>query len=256
MIINKITKKIIVIAEVFILWYISYILLNKDCLPNPVKTIFICIEMSRTGVFTPHILASLKRMLLGIFFGTILAIPSGIILGSSKKNNFYIGDLFNFLYSVPKVVFLPIIIVLMGIKDVPKIFLIALIIFFQETVVIKDSCKNISKEFKEYFLTLNASKFQTIKYLLFPNSIPYIITSLRASLGIAISLLFISENFAAMSGIGYFVTKCMNERNYEMMYSAIIILAIIGVLLFDILDLIEKIITDKKFKSVNSNKKF
>lgn len=195
-----------------------------------------------------HILASLKRILLGICFGIIFAVPTGIILGYSKKAARYLGALFNFLYTIPKVVFLPIIIVVMGIKDMPKIFLIALVLFFQQTVVIRDAVSHISFDLLQYFKIIKATKYQIVYHLILPICIPEIITSLRASLGTAIALLFISENFAAESGLGYFVTKCMNQRNYEMMYATITVLALIGSSLYVFFGILEKKLCKWKFR--------
>lgn len=237
---KKITKQFIVIVEILIIWGLGSWLLQKDCLPNPIDSIKSCVVLLVNNELTSHILASLKRIILGTLCGTLTAIPVGILLGYSKRADRYLGSLFNFLYTVPKVVFLPVIIVLMGIGDLPKIFLIGLVLFFQETVVIRDSAKSISEEISCSMEAMGATYRQKIYHMVFPKCLPEIITSLRSSLGTSIALLFIAENFASVSGLGYYITKSMDQRNYSQMYAAIIVLSVMGVVLYNFLGILEK----------------
>lgn len=70
--------------------------------------------------------------------------------------------------------------------------------------------------------------------------LPGILTALRTSLGIALALLFITETFAAFSGLGYFIMNRMEVRNYEEMYAAILTLAAIGIIAYMALDIAER----------------
>lgn len=237
---KKVTKQFIVIAEILIIWAIGSLLLQKACLPNPIESIKTCFVLLTNGELTSHILASLKRIVLGTLWGTLAAIPVGMILGYSKEADRYLVSLFNFLYTVPKVVFLPVIIVLMGIGDLPKVFLIGLVLFFQETVVIRDSAKSIPEEISRSMEAMGATNWQKIYHMVFPKCLPEVITSLRSSLGTSIALLFIAENFASVSGLGYYITKSMDQRNYNQMYAAIIVLSVMGVVLYSFLEILEK----------------
>lgn len=237
---RKTIKQCIVVIEILVIWLIGSKLLNEECLPMPTQAIESCIGLFVEGDIIRHILASLNRIVLGTLWGTLIAIPVGIILGYYEKVDKYIGGLFNFLYILPKVVFLPVIIVLMGIGDLPKIFLIGMVLFFQESVVIRDSAKSIPKEISRSMDVMGASSFQKIYHMVFPKCLPEVITSLRSSLGTSIALLFITENFASVSGLGYFITKSMDQRNYNQMYAAIIVLSVVGVVLYSLFGFLEK----------------
>lgn len=247
---KKLGNFVIVTLEILILWEITSILLNKSCLPRPLICIKTCINMLMLGELTVHILASLNRIASGLLFGTVLAVPFGLILGHSKKADKYIGGIFNLLYVIPKVVLLPVIIVVMGIGDLPKIFLIAMVIFFQETVIIRDASRSVPEEVLRYATSLGAGKWQKFRYIIWPKCIPEIITSLRASLGTAIALLFITENFASISGLGYYITNAMNQRNYSRMYSAIIMLSLLGIVIYHFFNIFERFFCKWKFKKV------
>lgn len=237
---EKVVKQCVVIAEILIIWTVGSLLMQKACLPKPAEAIKTCFLLLINGELTSHILASLKRIVLGSLWGTLAAIPVGMIMGYSGKADRYLGSLFNFLYTVPKVVFLPVIIVLMGIGDLPKVFLIGLVLFFQETVVIRDSAKSIPEEISRSMEAMGATNRQKLCHMVFPKCLPEVITSLRSSLGTSIALLFITENFASLSGLGYYITKSMDQRNYNQMYAAIIVLSVIGVALYSFFGLLEK----------------
>ena len=64
--------------------------------------------------------------------------------------------------------------------------------------------------------------------------------ALGAISGIALALLFITETFAAFSGLGYFIMNRMDVRNYEEMYAAILTLAAIGIIAYMALDIAER----------------
>ncbi|MBR6982300.1 MAG: ABC transporter permease [Ruminococcus sp.] len=237
---KKVIKQCIVIFEILIVWWLGSLLLQKACLPKPAEAIKTCVTLLLNGELTDHILASLIRIILGTLWGTLVAVPVGMLMGYSKNTDKYLGGFFNFLYTVPKVVFLPVIIVLMGIGDLPKIFLIGLVLFFQETVVIRDSAKNIPEEISRSMEVLGASNWQKMCHMVYPKCLPEVITSLRSSLGTSIALLFITENFASVSGLGYYITKSMDQRNYNQMYAAIIILSIIGIVIYSLFGILEK----------------
>lgn len=244
--INFIYKKsfrfLIAVIEIILLWWICSILLQKDVLPSPWEAISAFGNILFDGSILPHLLASLYRVGLGTLLGLVLAIPTGILLGYSKNLELYFGAAFDLLYTIPKVVFLPIIIVLLGIGDLPKVVLIGIVLYFQQTIVIRDRAKSIPENLIKSIKMMGASRFQEITHLVLPYCVPDIMTSLRATLGTSIALLFIAENFASIRGLGYFVTTMMGQRDYPQMYAGIIMLALMGWILYYLIGFIEKLI--------------
>ena len=140
----------------------------------------------------------------------------------------------------PLVVFLPVIIVVLGLGDFPKIFIIAITVFFQIAIMVRDAAKAIPEEQVMTMRSLCGTKWQDFRHLIWPACLPGILTALRTSLGIALALLFITETFAAFSGLGYFIMNRMEVRNYEEMYAAILTLAAIGIIAYMVLDIAER----------------
>lgn len=246
-------RKLLVIIEVLVIWELGSLAIQKECLPSPFVAVTTVGDLLVEGTIFWHIFDSAKRIVLGILFGVLFSIPVGLGLGYFPRANQLFGGLFDFLYTIPKVVFLPVIIVLLGIGDLPKVFLIAMVLFFQQTVVIRDAAKKISPELTKAILVWGANKWQILWHLVIPSCLPELMTSLRMSLGTAIALLFITENFASVTGLGYYITTCMDRRDYNEMYAAIIVLALLGLALYALIDCMEKRICYWKYLEQQDN---
>lgn len=234
-------------VSLFVFWYALSTLLGKNFFPSPIETIKAFQKLIAGRGIWIHLLASSKRIIFGTLFGTLIAVPLGTLLGYDERIDGYIGNIFNILYPIPKVVFLPMIVVCMGIGDAPKIFLIALVIFFQLTLVARGAVKHIPSEQIAAMNTLNPTKLQYFKYLIIPACLPEILLGLRSTIGISTALLFITENFASVTGLGYYITSCMDTRDFENMYAGILILALLGLTMYAILHLIERCVCRWKY---------
>lgn len=225
---------------ILILWHLGSILLNKPFLPTPVQSFLALKDALIYGDLDKHFLISSFRIITSLLLSLLLAVPLGLFLGQNPKWDNLTSPIIYMLYPLPKVVFLPIIVVLMGIGNLPKIFLITLVIFFQILVVAKDTAKSIPLGNIQSMRLLKANFIQTHYHLIIPYCLPKILTSLRITLGTAIAILFFAETFASFDGLGYFILNGMESREYPSMYAGIISLAFLGIFLYFIVDLLEQ----------------
>ena len=107
---------------------------NRPILPSPIEVVPLFF-VNVTGELGLHFLASAGRVLAAVFLATLFAAPLGLALGQMPKLDRVVSPLIAIIYPIPKIIFLPVIYVLMGISDFSKITLIAIIIFFQILVV-------------------------------------------------------------------------------------------------------------------------
>ncbi len=222
-----------------LIWQVGSMLLNKSLLPSFISSVKEFFHLLLDGTLLKHILVSAYRVLAGIFFALLFAVPFGLGMGYSDRLERFFRPFLYLAYPLPKVVFLPVIIVLLGLGNAPKIFLLALVMFFQLVVVIRDSARSIPGDQIQAMRSLNAAFFQTFRHLIFPYCLSGIMTSLRATLGTAIAILFIAETFASLNGLGYFILNKMDSRDYPAMYAGILTLALFGGLIYLIFDLLE-----------------
>lgn len=237
---NKVVNGFIGFILVLILWQVGSMALQKPFLPTPsasFSTFFLFLQNGKLG---PHFIISTFRIVSSILLAMVLAVPLGLAMGRIHWLGKLLNPMIYLLYPLPKVVFLPIIVVLMGLGNWPKIFLIALVVFFQIVVVTRDAASSIPQASVQSMRSLNASGWQMFWHLILPACLPQILTSLRITLGTAIAILFFAETFASFDGLGYFILDGMERREYPAMYAGIIGLAMLGLGLYLVVDVLEQ----------------
>ncbi|MCL2323063.1 MAG: ABC transporter permease subunit, partial [Oscillospiraceae bacterium] len=121
-----------------------------------------------------------------------------------------------------------------------KIILIIIIIIFQFILSVRDAVKKIPIELVMFEKSLDLNVYNRFFHFILPAILPAVFTSLRINIGISIAVLFFSESFATKYGIGYFIMNNWVMANYLDMFSAILGVSLLGVVLFAIVDLVEK----------------
>lgn len=214
------------------LWQILTWLVHRPILPPPLKVLPIFFS-AISGELGLHFLASTARVIAAIIIAVITAVPCGLVLGQMPKLDRLFSPLIAITYPIPKIVLLPVIYVLMGITDISKIFLIALIIFFQILVVVRDEAANLRPELILSVRSLGAGRRALLRYVYFPATLPAVLTALRISVGTAIAVLFIAEQSLTSYGLGYYiVVETYQVLLYPEMYAGIMAMGILGLGLY------------------------
>ena len=220
-------------------WQVLAWIVRRPIMPSPV----VVLPLFFTSIFGElglHLLASAGRVLAAIGVAVITAGPVGLGLGQVPKLDRIFSPLIAIVYPIPKIVFLPVIYVLMGITDVSKIFLIALIIFFQILVVVRDEAANLHPELILSVRSLGAGRRALFRYVYFPASLPAVLTALRVSTATAIAVLFIAEQSLTTYGLGYFiVVETYQVLRYPQMYTGILAMSLLGLSLYFIFNNLE-----------------
>ncbi len=216
----------------FAIWQVLAWIIRRPIMPSPFEVLPI-FGASLFGNLGIHFLASTGRVLAAIGVAVVTAVPIGLGLGQLPKVNRIFAPLIAIVYPIPKIVFLPVIYVLMGITDISKIFLIALIIFFQILVVVRDEAANLHPELILSVRSLGAGRRALFRYVYFPASLPAVLTALRVSVGTAIAVLFIAEQSLTTYGLGYYiVVETYQVLRYSEMYAGILAMSLLGLLLY------------------------
>jgi NitT/TauT family transport system permease protein len=230
----------VTVVLLFVFWYILSLVWGSNILPDPFLVVQQGIKEIGKSFFWLHVEASLLRMLIGLSLAFILAVPAGLILGSNPKLDNLFAPLIYLGYPVPKIVFMPIIFVIFGIGDTGKIVLLTMIVFFQLLITTRDSARKISKEIIYSLMSLGASRFDFYVHVVWPISLPGIFTSLRIGTGTAVAVLFFVESIATNQGLGYYIIDAWGRADYTTMFVGIISLSLIGIVLYEGFDLLER----------------
>ena len=170
----------------------------------------------------------------------IIAVPFGLVVGTNPKINKIVSPFISMSYPVPKIVLLPIILLLFGIGDVSKIILIMLIIFFQVFITSRDAARNINKEMILSFRSLGGNKLQYYRHIVLPASLPGIFTSMRLAAGTAVAVLFFVESISATHGLGLYIIDAWGRADYTSMYVGIVSMSLLGILLYEFFEILER----------------
>ncbi len=183
-----------------------------------------------------HILSSLKRIGVGLALSLAVGIPIGILMAYSERANKILYPLIYFSYPIPKTALLPIAMMLWGMRDGSKVAIIFLIIVFQVIVSARDSVRNIDPAMYLVTVSAGASQAQIIRHVTLPAILPELLTSIRVSLGTAVSILFFVEGYGTKYGMGYYILDAWSRIDYIDMYIGIIVISIVGFALFVSID--------------------
>lgn len=220
-------------------WYLMHFLVNSAAIPAPHKAILHFLRIF-PGVLSRHLLVSLGRIFTALFVSLLIGGGLGLWMGTSQRADRILSPVVYLLYPLPKIAFLPVLMILFGLGETSKVVLIILIIVFQILVAARDGVREIPKELYFSVLSLGIGRAGLYRHLILPATLPKIMTALRISVGVSISILFFGENYATTYGIGYFIMNSWLMADYVEMFSGILALSMMGLVLFWGIDVLEQ----------------
>jgi len=227
-------------AFLLISWQILSWVIHLSILPGPWRVLqVLLVELGKD--LPSHFLASLWRVIASMVLAVILAAPAGIVIGQSVTLNRLFSPIIYILYPIPKVVFVPILMLFLGIGDAAKISLVFIILFFQIIVLVRDQALAIPGQLIQSIRSLGAGRKALFRYVYFPASLPAILSALRQSIGTAVAVLYVAELFATKKGLGYYIYfNGSTLLDYPAMYAGVIMMSLLGLSLYFSVDWLEK----------------
>lgn len=226
------------LASIIVIWWLASHFDTRGILPSPYETGLYF--QSHIDLITKHLLVSLFRIGVAIVATMILGIGIGLLTARNPKIDQWFSPLIYALYPVPKIAFLPLLMLFFGLGNTSKIVLVGLILFFQITLTVRDGIKQIPEGYFLTFKMFNPKAIHLYRHIILPAILPQVFTALRVSVGTSISVLFFAENYATTYGIGYFIMDSWLKLNYTAMFSGIVAISLLGTFIFTSIDVIEK----------------
>ena len=224
------------------LWWLLALAVGSPALPTPAATWPALVDnMSR---MLPELGLSALRLVAGLAIGAVLGVPIGLALGRSRHADELFGPVLYVLYPLPKIVLLPVLFILFGLGGQTKVILIAIVVFFQLAVTMRDAARNVPVGAVVSLRSLGATRRQVFVHVVVPATLPDLFTGLRVTCGVSVAILFIAESMAGSSGgLGYFVMHAYSLLEYEQMFAGIVVFAVFGIVLYEAFDLAEQRLT-------------
>ncbi len=222
-----------------VLWYFMATAVPMRVLPKPTDVYLHMGDLYGDSLYI-HLLVSLYRIAVGLGISLVVGVVIGLLMAYSKLGNRIVNPLVYLTYPIPKTALLPVVMLMFGLGDTSKIIMIVLILVFQIIVAVRDAVLNIPPDYYNHIRSLGASKIQVFRHITLPAVLPALLTNLRLSLGTALSILFFAEGYGTRFGIGYYILDAWTRIDYLDMYAGIVAIALLGFVLFVLVDSLEE----------------
>ena len=180
-----------------------------------------------------HIWDSFLRVFLGLVFGIIIGVPLGLFMGLNRFAKGFFDPLIELYRPVPPLAWAPLIISVLGIDNTGKVFLLFMVSLSIMIISARAGASGTQLSKIHAAHSLGASKRQILRYVIFPNSLPEILTGIRVAVGMCWGTLVAAEFLAGTTGIGFVENVAKKYCQYEVIWITIFIMGMLG-LLFDV----------------------
>lgn len=239
----------IAILVIFIaLWEVAakLKLIDPFLTSSPSRIVKSLISFVNGGTLFRHIWVTCYETIIGFMLGTILGVIIAIILWASKTASKVLDPYLVVLNALPKVSLAPIIIFWVG-NGTPAIITIALLISIVTTIISVLTGFNEVYEGKMLLMTtFQANKWQKLRYLVFPASIPVIISALKINVGLSWVGVIMGEFLVAREGLGFLIIYGGQIAQLDMVMMSIVILSVIAFIMYEVVAILENKLVNKK----------
>ncbi|MGL1863915.1 MAG: ABC transporter permease subunit [Pseudodesulfovibrio sp.] len=229
-----------VVLVIGILWKMLAVALGGIILPNPEDAMGAFIAAMGTQLFWEHFFVSAYRAVTAMAIAWFIAFPLGLIMGSVKRVDNLLAPFVFLTYPIPKIVLLPVFLLLLGLGDAAKIAMIALILGYQILVTTRDGVKSIHPKYYDSVRSLGGSQWDILREVLLPAALPHGFTALRLGTGVAVAVLFFVESFATTRGLGYMIMDAWGAMDYLTMFTGILGMSLMGAALYELANFMER----------------
>ncbi|MFK4693276.1 ABC transporter permease [Streptomyces pristinaespiralis] len=212
-------------------------------LPAPPEVVSQAGTLIGNGMLADDILASLTRVLAGFALGTAAAVPIGFLMGWYPVLRGLIEPWIQFFRTIPPLAIIPLAIVVMGIDETPKIFVIFLAAFLACVISTFQGVVNVDRTLINAARVLGAKDATIFARVVVPASTPFILVGMRVGLGSAWATLVAAELVAAQQGLGYRMQNAQLYYDLPTIFVGLISIGILGLLMDRILLLAERKLT-------------
>ncbi len=190
-------------------------------------------NLFKIPVPTGHIWDSFLRVLLGLIFGIIVGVPLGLFMGLNRFAKGFFDPLIELYRPVPPLAWAPLVISVLGIDNLGKVFLLFMVSLSIMIISARAGASGTQLSKIHAAHSLGASRWQILRHVIFPNSLPEILTGIRVATGMCWGTLVAAEFLAGTTGIGFVENVAKKYFQYEVIWITIFIMGMLG-LLFDI----------------------
>lgn len=207
---------------------------------SPAAVIERLVALVGSGELWPHLTQTLIEVALGLLIGVPLGALTGMALGFSTLLGGWLLPYMMALYSLPRVVLAPLFIIWFGVGLISKVTMVVTMVVFVIFYNVYQGVQEIDRDLLDVAKSLRANRLQTLRWIVLPSLVPWLITGLRLSIGIALIGAVIAELIAANQGLGYYIKFSSNMLDVTGVFAGLAVITIVAIGLEQLLRWLER----------------
>lgn len=228
------------ILLLFVFWQVACVVFEVSPIVLPKPSAILSTLIVNMPALWPHILQTLLTTLVGFFFGMVIGVALGAIVGISRTAYNVAYPLLVGFSSIPKVAVVPIFVLWFGSGTLPAVLTALTTCIFPIVVNVATGLATTEPEMEDVLKALGASRYQVLRNVSLPRTMPYFFASLKVAVTLAFVGTVLSETVAANRGIGTVMMMATASFDVPLAFAGLFALAILGILLYAVFAVVEK----------------
>lgn len=232
--------RVVSLAVALLLWEVAAWNVDPVLFTSPTKVAVAAYKMVLSGELWTYLWPSLVVLAIGFSLAVAAGISIGLLLARFWVLDVALNVYITFLYSIPSVALVPLIVLWAGFDTMAKVIILFLFAFFPMVINTYQGVKSVDPKLLEVGRAFRCSEGQLWANIVLPASLPFIVTGLRLALGRGLIGMVLADLYTAISGIGYLIVRTASTYQVDKMFVPIVTLGLLGVTLTALLRLAEK----------------
>ncbi|GAB2537334.1 ABC transporter permease [Brachybacterium huguangmaarense] len=218
-------------------------IIDSRFFPPPTEIARAAVEMAADGELWTHTGPTLVRLLVGGGLGALAGITVGLLMGVFRPLNAALGPLFSALYPLPKIAIFPILLMIFGPTELPKMIAVFITTFFVMQIATVSGVWSIDRKLLEAGAAYGATGLDRFRFVVLPGAMPFVFSGLRTATGTAVVVVTAVEfTGASTTGLGYLIWNSWQLFLPEKLYVGLVVIGVIGAVLTSLIAASEKIL--------------
>ncbi len=198
------------------------------------------VRMHEQGILWGNLGISLWVYVVGMVISIVIAVPLGLFIGGVKIVDRIASPYIWAIYTTPRLILMPLVLLWVGINDTARIVIIVLSAVPATLVVVMEGVKTVDNSLLKAARSFGASRTRLFRSVVLPSTVPFVATGIRMGVSRGLIGLFIGELFTAANGIGYIIALSTKTFNSAQTFAMLFIFVFFCVAMVGLTQLLER----------------
>jgi sulfonate transport system permease protein len=232
--------RLLSLVVVLTLWEVFGGMIDPVLFTTPSKIARAAVTMIASGELWTYLWPSLVVLAAGLSLAAVFGTAIGLLLARFRVLDVAFGVYITFLYSIPSVALVPLIVLWAGFETTAKVIILFMFAFFPMVINTYQGVRNVDTKLLEVGRAFRCSERQLWANIVLPAALPFIVTGFRLALGRGLIGMVLADLYTAISGIGYLIVRTASTFQVDKMFVPIVTLGLLGVTLTWLVRVIER----------------